>query len=87
MAGLHGAGIVPERTTVATLAVLAAIALVLPNIGAMLRDETPALSPSAAPLLAWRWRPGAVWATACTAMLVVALLRMGRASPFLYAQF
>ena len=79
MAGLHGAGIVPERSTLAILAVLAGIALVLPNIGRMLRDEAPALS--------LRWQPGAIWATAGFAMLVGVLLRMGRASPFLYAQF
>ncbi len=89
MAGLHGLGALPDARAILLIAIMAAIALALPNTRQLMANETLVLPMrTAAPaILPLRWRPTPWWATACLALLTVALLQMTRVSPFLYYQF
>jgi D-alanyl-lipoteichoic acid acyltransferase DltB (MBOAT superfamily) len=75
------------------IAVLLAIALLLPNTLEMLAAWEPALGvrPRPATALTWQrvlgWTPTLPWAVCMSALVVAAVLRLGGKSEFLYWQF
>lgn len=88
MLGAHGVGPLPAARALALLPLFAAIVLLLPNIRQWMHGAA-LLLPGAdtPPPVALRWRPSLPWAVACFTLFALSLLRMTRASPFLYAQF
>ncbi len=88
MAGTHGLGPTPAPRALALLPLLTAIVLLLPNMRQWTHPEPLLLpGPTTPAPLPIRWRPTLPWAATCFALFLLALLRMSRASPFLYAQF
>ncbi len=88
MAGANGIGALPPARALLLLPLATGIVLAAPNMRQWMPDGALLLPGSTTPApIALRWRPSVFWAVACFALLALALLRMSRASPFLYAQF
>ncbi|MCX7384450.1 MAG: MBOAT family protein [Alphaproteobacteria bacterium] len=88
MVGAHGVGFLPPPRALVLIPLMAGIVLLLPNMRQWMEGEALVLpGPHGPAPVALRWRPNLLWAGVCFALFALALQRMTRVSPFLYAQF
>ena len=69
------------------IALLAAVAFLLPNTQEVMRRYRPALNAGVLMLRPWQWRPAPAWTLCSACLLTLGVLSLPEVSAFLYFQF